>query len=269
MVLRRSPSSILAFIGTATLVAGAALNIDAGCLTDPDKCTIILSRNTPAGTLGFLSAPTSGRSSTDTNFDIASSNAADTSTVNWMAIPKNVGSALSTTFVNNASLRRGPSGLNVHRGRATLVGGTVTVTGIAFRAGAIGFCMAATFGGTSGKLSIPSATVLDASGSFVINSSSGTDTSTVDWVIVGNPLRFSPSGSRFAQSKGTLSSSTQFTNMNPLDDTQISVLASVINPSSPANLSAPTIGSNRSGGLVTILSSDSAGDGSLVEVAVF
>lgn len=266
MSLRRSPSSVLAFAGIATLVGGTLAAIAPNCLTSPDMCTILLSRNTPAGTLGFLTAPVANRGPTDTTFTITSTSATETSTVNWIAIPKDVGLANSTTFVNNASLRRGPSGLQVHRGRATLIGGTVTVTGVNLSSNSKIFCMAADIAGTSGKLSTPSASVDPTTGQFVINSNSGTDTSTVDWVVIGQSLRFSPSGQVFAQSKGTLASSTQFTGMNPLNDALISVIASVITSATPGNLSSPV--SSRVGGRVDILSSV-GGDGSLVELAVF
>ncbi len=266
MTLRRSPSSLLALFGTATLVAGTVAGINAGCITDPDKCTILLSRNTPGGTLGFLSAPANVRGAADTTFTITSTNAADVSTVNWVAIPKNVGLATSTTFVNNASLRRGPSGIQVQRGRTSaMVLGTVSVLGLTFGANAIVFVMAADLAGTTGKLSVPSATVDPTLGKFVVNSSSATDTSTVEYVVINRILRFSPSGPVFAQSKGSLSGTTRFDNMNPLQDDQ-SPIASVITPGgTQGNLSAPT--ADRILGRTTILSS--AAETSLIELACF
>lgn len=278
MTARRSPSSILAYFGVATLVGGTIAGIEPGCLTDPDKCTIILSRNTPGGTLGFLTAPVAARGAAATTFTITSTAGAETSSVNWLAIPKNVGLAESTTYVNNASLRRGPSGLNVITGLTTLVAGTKTVTGLSFSAAAKIFVMAADFGGTSGKLSAPVASVNATTGQFVINSNSGSDTSDVGYVVVDQPLRFSPSGDQFSQSKGTLSSgSSEFSRMDPLNATPapgrasysfpLITLASVITPSTPGNLSAPR-GTARSEGSILVVSSAGA-DASLIELASF
>jgi hypothetical protein len=279
MTLRRSPSSILAYFGVATLVAGTIAGIEPGCLTHPDKCTIILSRNTPGGTLGFLGAPATPRIATDsTVFTIDSTNALETSSVNWVAIPKNVGLAASTTFTNNGSLKRSPSGLNVITGVARLVAGTKTVGGLSFGPNAKVFVMATDFGGTSGKLSAPVASVNSATGSFVINSNQAGDTSDVGYVVIDQPLRFSPSGEIMSQSKGSLAAgSAEFSRMDPLDtipapgrsssNTPLVTLASVITPSTPGNLSAPQ-GVARTDGSVLILSSV-GGDISLVEVACF
>jgi hypothetical protein len=279
MTLRRSPSSILAYFGVATLVGGTIAGISAGCLTHPDQCTILLSRNTVGGTLGFLGAPATPRIVADsTIFTIDSTSAIETSSVNWVAIPKNVGLANSTTYTNNASLRRSPSGLNVIAGVARLVGGTKTVTGLSFGPDAKVFLMATDFGGTSGKLSAPVASVNSAAGSFVINSNQGADTSDVGYVIIDQPLRFSPSGEIMSQSKGSLASGTsEFSRMDPLDtipapgrgssNVPLITIASVITPSTPGNLSAPR-GVSRSEGSIFILSSNED-DESLIEVACF
>lgn len=270
MNMRRSPSFIFALFGTATLVGGAAADVDAGCLTAPDSCTIILSRNTPGGTLGFLSAPVSGRGASDTTFDIASSNGADTSTVNWMAVPKNIGSGSSTLFTNNASLRRPPSGKFVQRGVATLVGGTITVTAKPFSAQARVFVLTRQPAGANDKLSAPVASVNASAGTFVINSASGAETSTVDWVVIDEPIRFSQSGPRMSQAKGSLASGTAyFSSMNPMLDTEISVLASVITPSTPGNLSCPNAGRAPTLTDGSILIASSASEASLIECIVF
>jgi hypothetical protein len=68
-------------------------------------------------------------------------------------------------------------------GTATLVGGTVTVSTTAVAAGSKIFFGRNTPGGTVGDLSAPSASIVAAT-SFVLNSASGTDTSTVNWWIV-------------------------------------------------------------------------------------
>jgi|SRR6478752_5198478 len=272
MTTRRSPSSVLAQYGVATLVAGVVAGIAPGCLTAPANCTILLSRNTPGGTLGFLAAPVADRGAASTTFSIGSTSNADTSTVNWLAIPKQPGNA-STTFYNDASLRRSPSGLNVITGMTTLVAGTKTVTGVPMGPNARVFVMAATRAGTAGKLSVPQATVLPASGSFVINSDNAADVSTVTWVVVDNPIRFSPSGIVFSQSFGPMTAglATFFemdqTSTNQTQADAMAVLASFINTSSPGNLGAPT-GGLRAGGQINVNSS-SGTDASTIEVAAF
>ena len=244
MPMRKSPNGFFGAFGTATLVAGTVAGIALPFNSEPDKCTIILSRNTPAGTLGFLAAPESARGAAATTFTIISTNGAETSTVNWLAIPKNIGLGTSTTFVNNASARRPPSGVQINRGIATLVAGTVTVTStVPFSDQAKIFVCARTFGGTSGKLSAPSASVNPATGQFVINSDQAADVSVVSWLILDEALQFPASGDRIGQSKGALNGSTTFSGMNPLWDTAalaplVFAAASVINPNNPANLSA-------------------------------
>ena len=285
MTLRRSPSQFQVFYGTATLVGGTAANVDARCITHPDNCTILLSRNTPGGTLGFLFAPSSGRLITDTTFDIASLAGADVSTVNWIAIPKNIGIKAvqtgSTNFVADGSLRRPPSGILIAKGKATLVGGTATVTvGKPFTLNAKIFLTANSPTGTQGKLSAPQASVNPVTGQFVINSNSATDTSTVDWILIDQPMRFSPSGYRMAQARGTLTasvgpggpiSSGPIDGMNPFSQPDIVALASIIDPGGTsgdlailATSRAPTI----TDGSITVFSSDDL-DVSTFEAAAF
>jgi hypothetical protein len=71
-----------ASIGTATLVAGTVTVSTTAVATGS---IIIVSCNTPGGTQGILSAPV-GSITNNTSFVINSSNAADTSTVNWWII---------------------------------------------------------------------------------------------------------------------------------------------------------------------------------------
>jgi len=75
------------------------------------------------------------------------------------------------------------TGSNASLGTATLVGGTVTVNTTAVTASSKIFLSCNTPGGTQGFLSAADANVV-AGTSFVINSSSATDTSTVNWWIV-------------------------------------------------------------------------------------
>lgn len=69
------------------------------------------------------------------------------------------------------------------QGTATLVGGTVTVNTSAVQTGDKIFTARNTTGGTAGHLNAPVASIVNGT-SFVINSSSGTDTSTVNWWII-------------------------------------------------------------------------------------
>ncbi len=68
-------------------------------------------------------------------------------------------------------------------GVATLVAGTVTVPSTAVQTASLIQVTRRTAGGTLGHLSVPSGSVIPGT-SFVINSSSATDTSTVVWTII-------------------------------------------------------------------------------------
>jgi hypothetical protein len=72
-------------------------------------------------------------------------------------------------------------GSNKRMGLATLVGGTITVSNTSVTANTRIFTSRQTAGGTLGHLSI--GTVTPAT-SFVINSSSGSDTSVVAWLLI-------------------------------------------------------------------------------------
>lgn len=69
--------------GTATLAAGTKA-VTGVVLTASSK--IQLTRDTPAGTVGDLSAPAASRNTGTGTFVINSANAADTSTVDWTII---------------------------------------------------------------------------------------------------------------------------------------------------------------------------------------
>jgi len=75
------------------------------------------------------------------------------------------------------------TGTNASVGTATLVAGTVTVNTTAALTASLIFVSCNTPGGTQGLLSAPSASITNAT-SFVINSSSNADTSTVNWWII-------------------------------------------------------------------------------------
>lgn len=73
------------------------------------------------------------------------------------------------------------TGSNASIGSAVLVGGTVTVNTTAVTASSLIFLSDGVTGGTPGVLSVGTIT---AGTSFVINSSNGADTSTVNWLII-------------------------------------------------------------------------------------
>jgi hypothetical protein len=72
-------------------------------------------------------------------------------------------------------------GANAKMGQAVLVGGTVTVNTTAVAANSRIFPVCAVVGGTQGMLSVGT---IVAGTSFVINSSNGADTSTINWIIL-------------------------------------------------------------------------------------
>lgn len=72
-------------------------------------------------------------------------------------------------------------GTNGYYGEATLVDGTKTVANTSVKAGDTIMLSRKTIGGTAGNLDVGTIT---AGTSFVINSSSATDTSVVNWMIV-------------------------------------------------------------------------------------
>lgn len=76
-----------------------------------------------------------------------------------------------------------PAGSNCRVGTATLSAGTVTISNTAVTANSIIFVSYNTPGGTTGSLSAPAGSI-SAGTQFVINSSSATDSSTVNWFII-------------------------------------------------------------------------------------
>lgn len=88
----------------------------------------------------------------------------------------------SANEVEANGIRLVNSGTDASIGNATLVAGTIAVASTRIAAGSYVVLTRKTIGGTAGNLSY----TLSAGVGFTINSSSGTDTSTVTWVIV-NP----------------------------------------------------------------------------------
>lgn len=112
-----------------------------------------------------------------------------TATTRTYTLPNNnvtlLGEANTATITNKTigDKIRITTGSNASVGTATLVGGTVTVNTAAALTASIIMVSRNTVGGTTGNLSAPSASIVNAT-SFVINSTSATDTSTVNWLII-------------------------------------------------------------------------------------
>lgn len=85
------------------------------------------------------------------------------------------------TFLDGLNV--GTTGAGPTAGAATLVAGTVTVATTKVTANSLIFLSRATPGGAVGDLSAPPASYV-AGTSFVINSASGADTSTVNWWLI-------------------------------------------------------------------------------------
>lgn len=111
------------------------------------------------------------------------------STLNGSTVMVNAGTASGSVRLNGAApagadIRLGPSGTaftNLLQGRATLVGGTVTVANANASTSSRIIVTSNVDGGTPGWLRVSA--IVDAT-SFTITSSSGTDTSTVSWVMI-------------------------------------------------------------------------------------
>ena len=89
--------------------------------------------------------------------------------------------------ITGQDLPNSVAALNAQSGSTTLVAGTKTVTGVTLTANSVIQVTQNTPGGTVGQLSVPAASrvVGTGTGQFAINSASGTDTSVVDWLVIG------------------------------------------------------------------------------------
>jgi hypothetical protein len=163
---------------TTSNVAGRSLTINAGGATsgatDKNGGNLILAPGTATGTGSsdvVIHAVTAGATGT------ADRTAAAVLTVKGTGVEV-AGNVTLTTAGNGLKIKEGS---NATMGQATLVGGTVTVNTTKVTASSRIFLTTAVAGGTLGILSVGAMTV---GTSFVINSSSGTDTSTVNWIII-------------------------------------------------------------------------------------
>lgn len=93
---------------------------------------------------------------------------------------------LSPAGLQNFPPSAGAGVAAIQKGRVTLVGGTATVSGVSITATSRILLTRNTTSGTLGNLSAPDASrTPGAAGSFVVNSDQATESSTVDWLIVG------------------------------------------------------------------------------------
>lgn len=157
------------FFGTATL--GSGVNAAGTCVISSPQILansqVIVTRTTSAGTAGYFAVPVAsivpGVSFTVQSLTAtATVQTLDTSTFNWWIVP-----ASST----------------VTSGTATLIAGAATVTNTNVAATSLIFTTYNTGAVACGNLRAPAASIV-AGTNFVINSSAGTDISTVNWVIV-------------------------------------------------------------------------------------
>lgn len=142
--------------------------------------SIITSSNNPA-----IAGSGAGTLTLGTTTFTSNSSVAGTLTVSYA--PSRLG---STTLTGNLSLPTAGNKLSIATGTnasigtsSAMVAGTTTVNTTAVTASSKIFLTVNTPGGTQGTLSAPTASIV-AGTSFVINSSSNTDTSTVNWWII-------------------------------------------------------------------------------------
>jgi hypothetical protein len=147
--------------GTATLVAGTVTVYTSAIRADSN--ILLTAASAPEAGAPAATDYTYGTIVPGVSFTITATSGAATESVNW--------------YIVNPS---------VLQGKATLTAGTVTIQSPAIKSTDLIMTTRRTSGGTIGFLStvITPAVTGGATGSFVINSTSITDTSTVTWVIV-------------------------------------------------------------------------------------
>lgn len=117
------------------------------------------------------------------SFRVASIPSATTVSLTYLGLPGDVSAA--STISKGAAISPGNSGVLFQAGTtANMVGGTVAVTGVRLTTSSRILMSVNTVGGTPGNLKTTARTP-GAAGSFNIVSSSGSETSTVDYLIVG------------------------------------------------------------------------------------
>lgn len=232
--------------GRVTLVAGTATVTLPSTLPAATKQNIQLHRAVAgAGALGILVV---GTRTAGTSFVINSSAGTDVSTVDWSVWPP--GTAFTQTGVTGLA------------DRAVLVAGTVTpaqtATCVVGTPQSI-FATPSVTGGTPGRISIGTRT---AGTSFIINSTNGADTSSVDFLMVPDVAPVSPfvALGRATLVAGTVTVTGQKAVQAVASGQQIFLTAAVTG-GTPGNMSVGT----RTAGVGFVINSDNAADTSIVE----
>lgn len=114
---------------------------------------------------------------------ITASTSAGTTTLSLPGAITTPGSLTTTTGLTVGTKLNVTTGANTTIGTATLAAGTATVSTSAVDASSIIFVSRNTAGGTTGEISAPVASITPGV-SFVIDSTGGSDTSTVNWWII-------------------------------------------------------------------------------------
>lgn len=154
--------------GGTLIEAGSGTHaVLAGALIDPPSITGGSATVTNTASLYISNAPSATVTGTNNAILVA---AGDTRLSNGNLFLGTAGNKINITTGSNASV-----------GTSTLVGGTVTVSTTAVTASSKIFVTVGVAAGTQGNLSIGTVT---AGTSFVINSTSGTETSQVNWWII-------------------------------------------------------------------------------------
>lgn len=233
--------------GRVALVGGTATVTLPSTLPAATKQNIQLHRAVAAGTLGVLQV---GTRTAGTSFVINSTNGSDTSTVDWTVWPP--GTPNTTTGVTGLS------------DRAILSGGTITPAQTATCAVTTPqsiFLTSALTGGTPGFLRVGTRT---AGTSFVLSSTGGSDTSSVDFLMVPGLAPVSPfiSLGRATLVGGTVTVAAPLT--QALASGQQIYLSVAATGGTQGNLSVGA----RTPGVGFVINSDNAADTSIVEYGI-
>ena len=152
----------------------------------PSHCAWVQYRNGEGTVTTTVFGPSDVAPTVDRSI-IVGRNLICTNSDEWVAGTDNVSNRMSMSgnvlSVNGLNVGTGTNISQIKHGRATLVGGTITVSDASVTANSRIFVSSAVGGGTPGWLRV---SARSAGVSFTILSSSGTDTSQVDWLLI-NP----------------------------------------------------------------------------------
>lgn len=152
----------------------------------PSHCAWVQYRNAEGTPTVNIFGPSDVAPTVDRSI-IVGRNLICTNSDEWVAGTDNVSNRMAMSgnvlSVNGLNVGTGTNISQIKHGRATLVGGTITVSDASVTANSRIFVSSAVGGGTPGWLRV---SARSAGVSFTILSSSGTDTSQVDWLLI-NP----------------------------------------------------------------------------------